>query len=218
MNTPRIALIHATPVAMQPIQDEFARAWPQALTTNLLDDSLSRDLAAAGNLTPTLVQRFVDLTRYVRDCGADAVMFTCSAFGPAIEAARQAVSIPVLKPNEAMVEEALAASGNIALLATFASAAPPMRAEIEAMAAQKQVALSLRVDTVAGALAALQAGNAGEHDRLIAESARGCVGCDVILLGQFSMASAAHRVAEATGKPVLTSPGSAVALLKRLLA
>ena len=41
--------------------------------------------------------------------------------------------------------------------------------------------------------------------------------CDAIALSQFSLARAAEAVAQATGKPVLTTPDSAVRKLKRLL-
>src|SRR5689334_11615952 len=107
MPAPRIALIHATPVAIEPIVAAFKRLWPAAQTTNLLDDSLSADLAAEGRLTQRMIERFVTLARYTRACGADAILFTCSAFGPAIDAARGALDVPVLKPNEAMLDEAL---------------------------------------------------------------------------------------------------------------
>ena len=49
MKNPRIALIHATPVAIDPICSTFKRLWPQAKVTNLLEDSLAPDLAAAGH-------------------------------------------------------------------------------------------------------------------------------------------------------------------------
>ena len=35
---PRIALIHATALAIDPILEAFARLWPQARLTNLLED------------------------------------------------------------------------------------------------------------------------------------------------------------------------------------
>ena len=50
MKKPRITLIHATPVAIDPICASFRRLWPQAQVANLLEDSLSADLAAAGQL------------------------------------------------------------------------------------------------------------------------------------------------------------------------
>ncbi|MCC2676723.1 MAG: Asp/Glu/Hydantoin racemase, partial [Ramlibacter sp.] len=48
---PRIALVHATPLAVEPIRSAFQRLWPQARLMNLLDDSLSADRAEAGELT-----------------------------------------------------------------------------------------------------------------------------------------------------------------------
>jgi hypothetical protein len=41
--------------------------------------------------------------------------------------------------------------------------------------------------------------------------------CDVIALAQYSMAPAAEQVSQATGKPVLTTPDSAVMKLKAML-
>jgi hypothetical protein len=48
--SPRIALIHATPVAVEPINTAFKRLWPLAETTDLLDDSLA---AGSCRLTTT---------------------------------------------------------------------------------------------------------------------------------------------------------------------
>lgn len=218
MSPPRIALIHATPVAVEPIVSAFRRLWPEARTTNLLEDSLAPDLAAAGRLTDEMVERFVALARYAHRCGADAVLYTCSAFGPAIEAAQKTLSIPVLKPNEAMFDEALAAGTRIALLATFAPSIPALKAELEHMARRRDLKPEIRTQTIPSALKALHAGQTEEHDRLIAEAAEEIGECDALILGQFSMASAAAVIPERSGRRVLTSPTSAVMQLKRVLA
>src|SRR6478735_1299505 len=105
--SPRIALIHATALSVAPILSAFDRHWPQARRMNLLDDSLSVDRAAAGALTPAMVRRFEDLARYAQGTGCSAILFSCSAFGPAIEAAGRATGLPTLKPNEAMFQQAL---------------------------------------------------------------------------------------------------------------
>ena len=96
---------------------------------NLLDDSLSADLARAGSLTPAMTERFLTLSRYAAGTGADGILFTCSAFGPCIDAvAAERAPMPVLKPNEAMIDEAVAEARRLAgpgrrprigLLATF---------------------------------------------------------------------------------------------------
>lgn len=217
MASPRIALIHATPVAIEPIVDAFKRLWPEARTTNLLEDSLSADLAAEGRLSARMVERFVTLARYVHGCGADAILFTCSAFGPAIEAAQAALTIPVLKPNEAMFDEALAAGKRIGLLATFAPSIPALKTELEQMARKRKLDLEIRTQVIPTALTALHAGRAAEHDRLIAQAADQLGLCDALILGQFSMASAAAAIPEKPGRKVLTSPTSAVMQLKRVL-
>ena len=57
----RIALIHATPVAMQPVVEAFRHGWADADTFSLLDDALSTDLARAGTLNMALKRRIVAL-------------------------------------------------------------------------------------------------------------------------------------------------------------
>lgn len=207
----RIALIHALRHSPPPVEAAFARLWPEAVLMNLLDDSLSADLARDGALTPRMAERFLLLGRYAAGTGAAGVLFTCSAFGPCIEAvARDLAPIPVLKPNEAMVEEAAAVGGAVGLLATFGPTLDTMPPEFPA---------NVRVvpKLAEGALAALDRGDAGEHDRLAAEAARSLAGCDAVALAQFSLARAAPFVAAATGKPVLTTPDSAVRKLRRAL-
>lgn len=217
MDTPRIALIHATPLAVEPINTAFKQMWPDALATNLLDDSLAPDLVREGGITARVIDRFVTLAKYVRKAGADGIMFTCSAFGTAIEAARDAVDVPVLKPNEAMLDEALAAGTRLGVLATFEPSIPNFVVELESLAKEKGVRLDVRTRAVANAMAELQAGRGDEHDRLIAEAAAQLMDCDAVLLSQFSMASAAARIASTPTCKVLTSPASAVARMKSLL-
>lgn len=218
MSAPRIALIHATPVAIEPIVDAFTRLWPEARTVNLLEDSLSADLAAEGCLTSGMIDRFVTLARYAHGCGADAILFTCSAFGPAIEAAQAALKIPVLKPNEAMLGEALDAGTRIGLLATFVPSIPALKAELDQMAQRRRMKVEIKTQAVPTALTALHAGRTAEHDRLIAQAANDLGICDALILGQFSMASAAAVIPDRPGRKVLTSPVSAVMQLKRMLA
>jgi aspartate/glutamate racemase len=214
----RVALIHALKHSILPIEQSFARLWPAAQLANLLDDSLSADLARDGALTPAMTWRFLALARYAASCGADGILFTCSAFGPCIDACAAALApMPVLKPNEAMIDEALAAAGDagrIGLLASFAPTLASMPAEFAAAAPRATLVPALADE----ALAALNRGDAAAHDRLVAEAARSLAGCDVIALAQFSLSSAAAQVAAATGVAVLTTPDSAVRKLRRLLA
>lgn len=213
----RIALIHALKHSPPPIEAAFARLWPEARLANLLDDSLSADLARDGALTDAMTERFLTLARYAKRCGADAILFTCSAFGPCIEAcARDLAPMPVLKPNEAMIEEALALAGKRARIGLMASFAPTLASMPPEFAAAAP-GVTLVPCLVAEALIALDRGDGEGHDRAAAAKAAELADCDVIAMAQFSLARAADLVAKATGKPVLTTPDSAVRKLRRLL-
>jgi aspartate/glutamate racemase len=211
---PRIALIHALSHSVDPINQALAHEWPQAGRMNLLDDSLSADLAASGRgLDAAMHQRFHDLAEYAVGTGAQGILFTCSAFGPCIEAvARRYANLPVLKPNEAMVADAANAAGPVGLIATFGPTLASMPPEFPE-------SVELRTALAEGALDALNRGDTGRHDELIVAQARLLqeAGCRTIALAQFSMARAREACEQATGLPVLTTVHSAVKALKRRL-
>ncbi len=207
----RVALIHALAHSVAPVNEAFARDWPQARLMNLLDDSLSRDLAEKGaGLDEAMHRRFERLAAYAVDSGAQGILFTCSAFGPCIErVARTHSGIPVLKPNEAMVQDAQAFGGPLGLIATFAPT-------LQSMPAEFPLGMDLRLVLAAGALDALNAGDPASHDGIIAGHAKELAqaGCGVIALAQFSMARARSVCEQASGLPVLTTVDSAVQKLR----
>ncbi len=213
----RIVLIHATPLAVAPINDTFKLLWPEVEVSNLLDGALSVDRAKEATLTPRLYQRIDALVDYALSIDAAAVLFTCSAFGAAIAASAQGKTLPVLKPNEAMFEDALGKGRNIIMLATFGPAVKGMEEEFRELAAARQVDATLTSYVVPGARDALNAGNAHLHNQLIVEAAMQHQHADAILLAHFSMEIAYPQVSSAVSCAVLSSPQSAVNKLKRVM-
>ena len=213
---PRLALIHALAHSVAPINQALQQQWPQARCMNLLDDSLSADLAAAGGVADAAMhQRFTQLADYAVGCGADAILFTCSAFGSCIDGVRRRhAALPVLKPNEAMVDEAVerAAGLRIGLLASFGPTLQSMPPEFPPGA-------TLDLELAPTAMAALDAGDTAAHDADVVAAAQRLAarGAAVVALAQFSLARSADAVRRATGLPVLTTVDSAVAALRRRL-
>jgi Asp/Glu/hydantoin racemase len=214
----RIALIHAVTVAIEPVQEAFLALWPEAECGNILDDTLSLDRERDGVLTAAMTERIRALAEYAAATGAAGILFTCSAFGEAIEAVAARAPIPVLKPNEAMFEAALAAGQRIGMLATFAPSVQSMEQEFRAMAEAHHSPATIETYCVPGAMAALKAGDAATHNGLLARSAGRFGGYDAVLLAHFSTARAAPAVSAVLDRPVLTSPGSAVAKLRSIIA
>jgi aspartate/glutamate racemase len=212
----RIVLLHATPVAMDPVKAAMASLWPEAESVNLLDDGLTIDRAKEGDeLSEELIERFVDFGRYAQRIGADGVLITCSAFGPAIDRMEEELTVPVLRPNEAMFREAIAAGDRIGMLATFAPSVATMEDEFRQFADGSSATLETIV--VPDAIDLLRQGDAESHNRLLAEAAPQLAGYDAIMLAHFSTSRAADSVRSAVDVPVLAAPEAAVNRMKSLV-
>ena len=215
---PRIVLLHGTPVAVEPIQRAFATRWPEAEAIDLLDASLSIDRAKDHDLTPRMFERFVELGGYAHRIGAEAILVTCSAFGPAIERMAKELPVPVLKPNEAMFREAIGRGRRIGMLATFAPSVLTMTEEFEQFVAEADAQATLETIVVEGAMDALRKGDADRHNALIAARATELAHCDAIMLAHFSTSRALAAVTAAVKTPVLTAPDAAVDRIKAAIA
>lgn len=220
-NQEKIYLIHAVDVSIKPSKTSFAKLWPDARITNILEESLASDLHADGGMTEAMKSRFKTIGQYCSDAGATAILFTCSAFGSAIQEVKTEHAFPVLTPNEALFEEVLGLGGKIALLTTFEPSVSALRSELSEMSSRLNQSVEVDSVMVPGALDALRAGNQAEHDRLIVQVAtdvagRGA-GYSAIVFGQFSMSPAAAAAQEKIDIPVLTTPDCAVRKLRKML-
>lgn len=212
---PRLALIHATRVAIDPIETAASTLWPEAETMTILEEGLSMDRQTSEELPLALWDRIVGLAKYAENAGSDGILFTCSAFGQAIEEAAEDCHVPVMKPNEAMFDAAFDHGARVAMIYTFTPAAAGMEDEFREAAAQRGSDATLTSYFADGALEAKRAGDDETHNRLIADTAAAIADADVILLAQFSMAGAADAVRTRTPLPVLTSPEAAIAEIRR---
>lgn len=215
MTVTRIALVHAVYAAMAPITAAFAAHWPEAKLHNLMDDSLPGDLEHAGGLDQNLRGRIRTLAQLGVSAGADGVLFTCTAFAEAIEAAAQSLPVPVLKPEEAMFAAAMQSGRRIGMIATFAPAVAEMEAAFRRQAARSGVDATLKTVCVPEAMAASRAGDIGAHNAMVAAAVPRLDDCDVIMLAQFSTSTALADARLVTCRPVLSAPESAVQALRQ---
>ncbi len=165
-------------------------------------------------MTAAMIERFVSLCHYGHSLGADGILATCSAFGPAIEEAARRLPIPVLRPNEAMFDAAFVLGDRIGMIATFEPSIGSMADEFEEEARRLGRNTMLTTGLAKGAMEKLRLGDVAGHDRLIAEQAAAMAGVDAIMLAQFSMSGAAAAVRATVTIPVLTSPETAVLKIK----
>lgn len=218
MTSPRIFLFHATLVAMEPIRTAMQNLWPQAQAVNILDESLSLDRAREPDIiSDDLTRRFVALGRQAVNGGADGILITCSAFGPAIRQLAAEVSVPVLMPNEAMFRAALSLGKKIGMVATFAPAIGTMEDEFREFSAEAGHSEKLETVLAVGAIESLRQGDVADHNKRVAEAAAGLEGVDALMLAHFSTTRAADAVREVVDVPVLTAPETAVERMRTLV-
>jgi Asp/Glu/hydantoin racemase len=183
----------------------------------VLDGSLYNDIPHDGKLAPEIYTRLTNLFRHCELSRADGIVFSGSTFGPAVEEARKGVKIPVLRIEEAMMDDAAARGGSVLLACTQKRAQPVVRGTLDAAAKKAGKPIAVTELWVSGARDALNKGDNATHDRLIAEQCAAAGRFDQIVFGMMSMAPAKAKMPPALAQTVLTSGEAAVARMKNLL-
>jgi Asp/Glu/hydantoin racemase len=216
-----LALIHTSFIFIKvdPFLDSLLdEILPGVRRINLLDDSLLAEAMRHNGVTPGVTRRFCAYAQAAEAAGADAILSLCSSLGPAVDVARQLVSIPIIKIDDAMTEEAVSSARRIGVLATVQSTLTPTLELVRSKAAQAGREVEVRPALAQGALELLLAGQRDQHDARVVETARQAAPqVDLLLLAQGSMTRLASRLEQETGLHVLTSPRSGVMRARQAL-
>ena len=98
------------------------------------------------------------------------------------------VEEPVLKPNEAMFEEAFRHGSRAATIYTVPASVAGMEQEVRDEAARREPGARIRSIHAPGAREALAAGDNAGQNRIVAKAAAGIDDADVVLLARFPRA------------------------------
>lgn len=216
MSAHRIAFLHTGAVVIPPAMELAGSLLPDATVVNYLDDRIVADLGDADR-AGSVPERVEGLVAAAKASGAELVMLTCSSISHLAAPVSASAGIPVLRIDEAMADEAVAAGEGIAVIATLPTTCRPTTALIEERARLAGRSPRVTSTVVEGAFAAVAAGDRATHDRLVAEAITAAAAeADVIVLAQASMASAASAVD--VDVPVLTSLERGVRRLRDVVA
>jgi Asp/Glu/hydantoin racemase len=181
---------------------------PDVHVFNIVDESLIENTIQAGHLTPATSKRLARYLESAEEAGADAIMVTCSSVGPAVDAARPFVGVPVLRVDQPMADEAVRIGRRIGVIATVSTTLGPT-ADLVKSRAQ---ALGRDVEVIRhlceGAFDAVRSGDTETHDRPVLEGLHKVMdSVDVVVLAQASMARVADVLPQhARRVPILSSP------------
>ena len=213
-------MIHTSATLVPMFQQLCQAKLPGIATFNIADDSLIKDVIAAGRLTPHVARRVAGHIASAEEAGADLILVTCSSIGRAVEAAAPFANVPVLRVDQPMADAAVATGSRIGVVATLATTLEPTADLIQrrATAAGRSIGLTARL--CEGAFEALMAGDAARHDERVCAALNELAGkVDVIVLAQASMSRVADALPPENRRvPILASPSLAIDHLASLFA
>lgn len=210
----KIAMLHTSFVFINVdtgIQDLIGELLPDDEVMHLVDSDVLAAVIRDGSITEDSATRIRLMAEAAERAGADVIFSACSSLGPAIDAAKEHVSIPVVKIDDAMTRRAALSADRVGVLATVPSTLPPTAALVRAAAVEAGREIEVVEHLCAGAFDVLMGGDRETHDAMVLAGARELAGqVDLVVLAQASMARLAPSLQDALGMSVLASPRDGV--------
>jgi Asp/Glu/hydantoin racemase len=221
MKNQKVVLIHTSFVFFDRerlLFELFDEILPDAERVNIVEDKMLAEVMASGSISPEVIRRMCHYVLAAEAMGANAIFNTCSSLGPAFDVAKQMVSVPAIKIDDAMADSAASQGKKIAVLATVPTTLAPTADLIIEKAKGKNKQIETKKVLAEGAFEILMRGEVERHDEMIAQKAQEAASwADTLVLAQCSMARLAPRLAKETDLPVLSSPRSGVTMVKQVL-
>lgn len=214
----RVFAVHTALAMVEPVNELFKQHLPDVKLNHIVDDSLIQEVIEFNKVTPAVAKRLVNCYHMAVDARADIIFNTCSSIGEIAQAARKMVPVPILKIDDPMAIEAVETAQKIGVLATLPTTLTPTANLLRTMARERNKQVNIVEGLAEGAFQAVMAGDREIHDNLILKaSEKVAEQVDLMVLAQGSMARMADKLAEVSGKPVLSSPFSGVLGVKKYI-
>ncbi len=215
----RLAIIHTTSATIDSMKALAAEILPGSELVNFVDDSILPQLGRNGGNLAEVEDRLVHYARFAEQVGADVILEACSSVGEVVAKMRSAVSIPIVRIDDAMAEEAVERGRNLGVAATLATTLQPTARLLKAKAEAAGKQVEIRPLLIEGAYQKLMAGDREAHDNLLVEKLQDLArNVDVVVLAQASMARVLPRLSAADQGKILTSPRLAMERVKNVVA
>jgi aspartate/glutamate racemase len=212
-----LAIIHTTTATVETLRELATSLIPGVQIINFVDDSILPQLARNGGNVAEVAERLVHYARFAQAAGADAVLEACSSVGEVVEQMQRAVTIPVVRIDAAMAQEAVGRGARIGVAATLPTTLAPTTALLRAAAHGQTAPVAVEPVLVEGAYERLMAGDRAGHDALLVAALTDLAQrVDVVVLAQASMARVTAQLPEHERARFLTSPRLALTQIKAL--
>ena len=216
---PKLAIIHTTSATVESMKALASELLPGSELVNFVDDSILPQLGQNGGNLADVEERLIHYARFAEQVGAEVILEACSSVGEVVTKMQSAVSIPIVRIDEAMAEHAVQRGEHLGVAATLQTTLQPTTRLLrtKAYAAGKQVEVTPLL--IEGAYQKLIAGDREGHDNLLVEKLGELTrSVDVVVLAQASMARVLPRLSAAEQDKILVSPRLAMERVKNVIA
>lgn len=216
----RVVFLHTIPSLAGLFTDLSKELLPEDVEViHIADEVLLKSIQAQGGVSPLVHRRVAEHAAAAEQIGAVAFQCTCSSISPCVDTVRPLVSIPVLKVDEPMVDEALRLGSRVGVAATALTTLKPTTDLVQRRAAELGCTVQVEPVLCEGAFDALVAGDTTTHDAIVREYVMDLMERnEVIILAQASMARVLESISPEDARvPVLSSPRLAVRRLAEVI-
>jgi len=213
-----LAIIHTTPVTIEPLKRLAEELLPGCRVMNVMDDSILPELAANGGDVGAVRERLCKYAEFAERQGARVILSACSSVGELVDDMRRSVTAPVVRIDEPMAERAVRAGERIGVAATAATTVAPTLSLLKRKAAEAGRDVAIEPMVAEDAYRLLLAGDREGHDASLGAALLTLAGrCDVVVLAQASMARVVEALPEAARDRFLSSPRLGMELARERL-
>ena len=203
----RIFGINTVRVAVDDVIHYVKEIDPSITVHSIVDDSLIAEVIENNGPNSNVLRKLCTYFVFAEQTGADLILNMCSSVGEAAEVAAKMVSIPMVKIDERMAEEACKLGNRIGVVATVSTTMGPTVRLIQKSADKIGKKITISQEICKGAFEKLtKDGDKKAHNEIVIKSIRDLANSvDVVVCAQGSMHALLPDLGETT-VPVLTSP------------
>lgn len=214
----KFAIIHTTPVTVKLLQVLAEEILPGWEVLDFVDETVLPQLASNGGKLEDVLERLVRCAVLAENAGAAGILNACSSVGEAVSTIAKSVSIPVVRIDEPMAEEAVRRGVRIGVAATVATTLNPTQRLIQEKADWAGKEVNLKPVLASAAYQMLISGDKEGHDRVLTAALDDLAQeVDVVVLAQASMVRVLSGLSESQRVKFLSSPRSGMEKLKSVL-
>ena len=214
----KIAIVHTTPVTIEPLKNLLTGNVPNCEIVNFVDDSILPELIENNGDITKVENRLTQYYQFAEQVGADVILNACSSVGEIVAKGQQMVGIPIVRIDEPMAEKAIQNGQKIGVVATLATTLNPTITLLKTKSAELNREVELTSKVVNDAYQRLLVGDKDGHDQILADVlTEMAMEVDVVVLAQASMARVVSTLPADLQEKFLSSPELGVERVKKTL-